>query len=99
MSTTSTTQDSAHAGAAPDQGNRTERLREVVGWAGFGLLLGTVPAAFLVLRRLEGSGFGPELLVPAEGRGVWQIPVLTAVVVVPLFLQTISEFSFPPVIE
>lgn len=81
MSTTSTTQDSAQAGAAPDQGNRTERLREVVGWAGFGLLLGTVPAAFLVLRRLEGSGFGPELLVPAEGRGVWQIPVLTAVVV------------------
>ena len=81
MSTTSTTQDSARAGAAPDQGNRTERLREVVGWAGFGLLFGTVPAAFLVLRRLEGSGFGPELLVPAEGRGVWQIPVLIAVVV------------------
>ncbi|WP_431869242.1 hypothetical protein [Nocardiopsis eucommiae] len=81
MSTTSTTQDSARAGAAPDQGNRTERLREVAGWAGFGLLLGTVPTAFLVLRRLEGSGFGPELLVPAEGRGVWQIPVLIAVVV------------------
>ncbi|MFE9245936.1 hypothetical protein [Nocardiopsis sp. NPDC006938] len=81
MSTTSTPKPSAETGAGSTPARRADRVWEVVGWVGFGLVVGSFLAAFLVLRRVEGDDFGWALLLPEEGRGVWQFPLFLAAVV------------------
>lgn len=69
-----------------------------MGWLGAGLALGTVLAVAFVLRRLEGDDFGFALLVPVEGRGVWQLLLVMAVIVVAtVFFRDWSEPNPDPV--
>ncbi|WP_017579980.1 MFS transporter [Nocardiopsis valliformis] len=85
----------SHESTEPGQDTKRTRLWEAVGWLGVGMVVGTVLLTFLVVWRWENTDFGFALLVPVEGRWVWQVPLMIAVILAVIVFLTDREQPNP----